>query len=171
MTEEEWLVATDPTQMMIDVVWPGRAERKTRLFSCACCHRIRDHLRDERSWSAVLAAEQFADGLVSPQELEWAANAVDIVMEDSTGWDINGDRLLPWSAAAYNAAVPMGWWGAAPLFQPPHQIILDASSNRADAAKEQCRLLRDIFGNPFQPVAFDPSWLPSVVAPRLFGSR
>jgi hypothetical protein len=28
-----------------------------------------------------------------------------------------------------------------------------------EARRELCELLRDVFGNPFRPVAFDPAWL------------
>jgi hypothetical protein len=36
--------------------------------------------------------------------------------------------------------------------------------NRIDEERiVQCRLLRDIFGNPFRPVKFDPRWLTSTV--------
>src|SRR4051812_14300946 len=48
----------------------GRAsERKLRLFACACCRRLWDSLRDERSRRAVETVERYASGLVSDEEL------------------------------------------------------------------------------------------------------
>jgi hypothetical protein len=39
---------------------------------------------------------------------------------------------------------------------------------------EQCNLLREIFGNPFRPVAFDPAWRTSdvmLLARGIYGDR
>lgn len=38
-----------------------------------------------------------------------------------------------------------------------------AAGKNADEHAAQCRLLRDILGNPFRPVAVDPTWLTSTV--------
>jgi hypothetical protein len=35
--------------------------------------------------------------------------------------------------------------------------------NKVVSPREQARLLRDIFGNPFRPIALDPAWLTSDV--------
>src|SRR5262245_36603242 len=84
LTESEWLDSSN--------CWPERdylgemfsylrrsrcsqaSERKLRLFGCACCRRIW-HLLDSSSRNAVAVAEQFADGLVSKEELSavWGA--------------------------------------------------------------------------------------------------
>ena len=48
-----------------------------------------------------------------------------------------------------------------------------ADRNRIDRAA-QCDLIRDIFGNPFGPVAFDPEWQTSTVvalAQHMYASR
>src|SRR5262249_37771659 len=71
---------------------------------------------------------------------------------------------LPYSDAAYNAAIPLGWWGGAPAFVPPDEIILEAARDRGVEAVAQCALMHDIFGNPFRPTAVDPDWLTSTVA-------
>src|SRR5262245_56769410 len=47
-------------------------ELKLRLFACACARRVWPLLADERSRRAVVAAEGYADGLVSNAELERA---------------------------------------------------------------------------------------------------
>jgi hypothetical protein len=39
----------------------------------------------------------------------------------------------------------------------------DCLAAEIEEGKEQCRLLREIFGNPFRPVVADPRWLTSTV--------
>jgi hypothetical protein len=174
MTEAEWQAANDGLRM-IGLVRPTASERKRRLFSCACCRRVWNELTDERSTRAVLMAEEYADGLIDDNLLELAANPA------CEAWDATGsrdglenDRPLPLSAAAYNVALPMGWWGGAPAFQPPESIVLEAAADQVHEGRAQCDLLRDIFGNPFRPVAFDPSWRTSTVvaiAKGMYDSR
>src|SRR5262249_18319311 len=55
--------------------------------------------------------------------------------------------------------LPLGWWGAAPAFVAPYEIAREVAGNTATEGAAQCVLLHDIFGNPFQPVTINPSWL------------
>jgi hypothetical protein len=55
------------------------------------------------------------------------------------------------------------------------RAAFDAGNRAKDAeCRAQAALLRDIFGNPFRPIAIDPSWLTSTVtalARQMYESR
>src|SRR5579885_3264916 len=94
MTPAEWRSCTDPAAMLAFLGGKVSA-RKLRLFACACCRRIWHLLPEDDSRRAVEAAEAYADGLLSPDELARAEAA---------------GKQATWSAveAAY-----AGGWGAA----------------------------------------------------------
>jgi hypothetical protein len=155
MNEQEWLTCKDPRRML-DTLHRKTSDRKMLLFACACCRRIWNDLVDKRSRQAVLVAERFADGLATAEEMEIAAEAAEAM------WNMDQpDDPLPYAAAAYNVAIPMGWWGAAPAFVAPYEIILDATPDREAEKAWQSDTLRDLFGNPFRSITLQPyrqSW-------------
>lgn len=72
-------------------------------------------------------------------------------------------RYYPGAAAAYNVAIPLGWWGAAPAFVAPYKVARETVPNTSDEGAAQGVLLRDIFGNPFRPVSPNSAWLTDTV--------
>ena len=135
MTEPRWLAAADPVAML-DAVLATVSDRKLRLFACAL-------FADQSRWGVVAdvvaVGERYADGAATRAEIEQAqtrakSNAARQAVYATVSDDIK--RVLR------------------PVFS--YEFVLCTSP----ANHEQYRdLLREVFGNPCRPVAFDPAWL------------
>lgn len=180
MTEAEWLRSDGPEAMVKHFRSLKASQRKMRLFGCAYCRRIWDSISDHRSRSAVAVAESFADGLADVRELEVArVEAREAYLEHGTDKGPPYDAHYATGACVCVASKKAGeaakaWYGAFSAVQMRrayaggHETPLLSGHPimRAAWAEEraaQATLVRDIFGNPFRPVAVDPSWLTSTV--------
>jgi hypothetical protein len=150
MTEAEWLVSNEPDSMLCKV--ESAPTRKLRLLACALCRRVWAAMRDERGHEAVRAVERFADGDLDPDELEAAfGDAAEEAGEHYRKRDEAHTRSMV--AATVAAQQPLGTEDISECLE----CALDASG-RPDEPEAQADLFRDIFGNPFRPVGFDPRW-------------
>jgi hypothetical protein len=146
LTEVEWETTDDVGRMLAQFVPPaGRSsrtgarlnsfplsDRKLRLFACACCRAVWPLLTDPRSRRAVETVERHADGLATDGELAAAcqyAGGVAGPSDDASWW------AYVWAAAAC-----------------PAQAI---GRIECVPAAVQAALHRDVFGNPFRPVALE----------------
>lgn len=175
MTEAEWNACADPTPMLLFL--GGKvSERKLRLFAVACCRGVWQWLVDVRSQRGLEAAESYADGLASLAEFGEARENSLRAMEDAAG-DSESAILghAKWHAAtavAHCAETPFcvdrardashearqadsrhRFETAFPGIEVPYPAP-DASEGLSHSA-----LLRDIMGNPFNPIARERSWL------------
>src|SRR5262245_52186051 len=130
--------------------------RKLRLFACGCCRVAWDILPDDRLRDAVQTAERFADGLATKAELAAARAAVAWMTDDSSPFadTLPGVRVAIDMAVA--ATAPQAY--SAAFSMTVTEAPLAGRMREAAAESYLCALLRDVFGNPFRPVAFDPSW-------------
>jgi hypothetical protein len=136
-----WQGCADPSPM---VGIGGVSGRKRRLFAVACCRRIPNLEQLPECRAAIDAAERFAEGLCSREEMFVAAEAL-----SSSTWQ---------EAAANDCAA---YFRDADAGEYASYKVADGLAGGTDV-KSQLRihagLLRDIFGNPFRPVEFSPDW-------------
>jgi hypothetical protein len=139
MTEAEWQRCTIPDPMLTHL-GERASERKLRLFAVACSRRVQHLIHEPGSLKALEVAERFADGRADRRALRRA-------YETAYGWYL------------YSDADPDGYF-AYPLAS--ERALVAAQCVPAPTSEEllaQAELLRELFGNPFWPVAVDPGWL------------
>lgn len=166
MTEADWLACTDPAPMLAFV--RGRTSaRRLRLIAVACCRRL-EYLSREAE-AALDVAERFADGTASDGDRSDARKAAQRAAQGRgvtrTPTAPKGERRG--ASAVYYAAAR----DAAEAARTARQLVVesliwraggyaacDARAVRDAEHGPQAVLVRDIIGNPFRPVKFDPSW-------------
>jgi hypothetical protein len=166
VTEAEWQSCVDPQRMLAFL--EGRATtRQLRLFACACCRRIWHLISDPRSRKAVEIGEQLADRLVSDEErdraLLAACDAFQEAPEDTPYEEPIADMAsilvcpdvaderhpFPFDASRV-AELAADMAGSEASYRAGDDV--DGSGYETGHAAEelaQCRLLREIVGNPF----------------------
>jgi len=139
-------------------------ERKFRLFYIALCQPFIHLMTDPRSRRAVDVGEQYADRLVVEDvRIECFLAAKQVVEEarERLGTDTEPPPEVVAAVLAQFPCVPVPedaehaeqvvqeygflWW-------------LTDPANLEERKLPMIRTIWDIFGNPFQPVAFDPRW-------------
>jgi hypothetical protein len=143
MTEAEWLKCQDPLRMLAHL-WPDPDGRKTLLLTAAVCRRIWGRLpASGRAW--VGAVEEAAEGMRDP----------DLYTED---WVELESFLEKGTDERYAVLQIAGWYWRV------REAMPRGDENWEFERAEQASLVREIFGNPFRAIVFDPSWrTPTVV--------
>lgn len=162
MTEQEWLVCTDPQKMLV-FLRRNATDRKFRLCAVAFCrsifHLLEVHRREVERIVAV--SERFADGLATEDELR-------TTYEESIPWDNENSAAIQtcnrdarWAArnaVRHTTAVVVNAWKRIHL-QHHSREKADRPVKVAHSARLS-DLIRDIFGPVlFRSVEIDPHWL------------
>jgi hypothetical protein len=202
MTEAVWLTCTNPDPMFRYLEkTPHTAQRKSRLVAVACCRRLSYWLADPVFEAALDVIERFADGLASQAELvavdrDVVASVDRLEMAEDNPETTNAAHAFYQAAQAVEEAAyddpdsPYAYRMTDVVLRTAYAAGYAATagprkgdgqdrqgySKQAESAERQslAKLVREVFGNPFRPVAFNPAWRTSTVvalAKGMYGSR
>jgi hypothetical protein len=125
-------------------------QRKLRLYGCACCRWIWHLIPEGPCRQAVETAERYAEGQATKQDLQAALGPAGPFLGVGPG-PAQRDAVQAVFRVAKPDAKMAAWAG------------VDASSAfHGGWTKDDgvfCVLLRDLFGNPFQPIVLQRHWL------------
>lgn len=182
MDEKRWCRARRPDPLLSHIAKQA-SERKLRLFAVACCRRVVGVVSDERIRGITEASEEYADGLVTHSHLDYECFVAECAQEWEGKCNTEPERSavialrelgsrLNAQFAAIRAAEAKGEIARSQLDKataqqsvPPHYTYgyVVAEKAKVDERQVQTQFLRDIFGNPFRPVALDAAWRTSDV--------
>jgi hypothetical protein len=196
MTEEEWESCSDP-ERMLGVVARSASDRKLHYHAIASARKLALLLPNPASLGGIDVLERYVEGEAEADEIskvswdvEGAAFGFDFyerlqhpsvttwireverlpqnVVSDLVGdtWSVPEDALRLLNSAAFRVDAIVSIL--------PYAKRDNSGSRPLLASHHSVRLLRDIFGNPFRPVAFDPEWRTDTavsLARRMYESR
>ncbi len=179
LTEADWLTCTDP-DVLLRSLRRLLDDRKLRLLAAACCRRVWHLMTDERSRRMVEVFERHTEGRATDEEWARAGAAARAAWQETS--NPSGPEDEDPAAAAAHAALRATTTAAAQLGPGVLQAMpkVWASAVASNVLREtaqavapyhttspergpQCGLIRDIFGNPFRPIAPRPDWLTPTV--------
>jgi hypothetical protein len=167
VTEEKWSSAKDFSTLH-HILWhiaQGRP-RKYRLIGCHFCRLFRPQMIDERGHAVLDLVERYADDPELAPELDVAFRAAkDQGVFDWAYYVVHEACLPDWDFENYcsNELDRM-------MAEAHDQIMEHATTEsegdwetRSEAVGQHTSgvivpIMREVFGNPFRSVAFDPAW-------------
>ena len=187
MTENEWVTSERPWPLWGHLIDRDLlSDRKRRLFCALACRRIAHFLTDPRSLRMIEACEAYAEeqldletflawdreAFVAARELEQAgAPGEQCLAAHGAKW-LGVDNFKVGRAAEYSSEV-FGYLrlletGIISREQTIHEAVAfwrhpEFLAGQAVEERHLTGILRELFGNPFRPVAFSPEWQTSTV--------
>ena len=161
----EWATAESPYVMfrLIDSLGRLISPRKLRLFGVACCRQIMNIDSDDDCLFAIRLAEQMVDGVAAPEEVaceraRLKQKYLAMVKEEDT----SPARLWAVGACKNLLQDDQDYLNDAPIFAGDADLLRvwnSASSSGVPIEFPlQSDLLREVLGNLFHPVRFEPKW-------------
>ena len=155
MTDADWRGKSDPYFLLKHRATEG--DRKRRLLDCACVRRVLHLVSDPCFEEAVTAAEDIADGNRTWDEVKLTVQKVALLRLRPL------QRLPEMHTGRCAAEAAVETTNRRTSLEGMNRAAFTASCTSANAGRdpelaEQAILVRDIFGNPFRPVAFAPEW-------------
>jgi hypothetical protein len=184
MTADEWEREPSSGQLIEQIKRSARLSPKARGRKCrlAALTILREFMAGEsipELTALVEAVDEWCEGRGSMADVDRAVAAVTLAMtnpppelpvpEVFTNWHLMHNHLANVEAVASLRAVASATQAA---HRPPGPH--DFTAPLPPFVAVQCRILRDIFGNPFRPVAFDPAWRTTdavALARQMYDSR
>jgi hypothetical protein len=167
--EDKW--PTDyHVEEMLQYLGDSASQRKLRYFMVACARRVLPKSADNEMLIALEVAEKFADQSVSKRELSRVRQALKVRhttrfakhgplytdhIRSVPAWHATREQIVRGAAEGSGCCA----WSST---RKSDQYGISMSYPR-DELMAQANLVRDIFGNPFRPVTFDPRWRSSNV--------
>ncbi|AWM39422.1 hypothetical protein GobsT_22540 [Gemmata obscuriglobus] len=175
MTKDEWLSCTDAMamlQFLRDQPVCRPSSRQLRLLACACCRHGWDLLTDQRSRNAVEIGERYADGRASDRKRRSAYRAAsdaaramlgDIERAEQATGTYDTDELDAAGAALTTVLTNhqlrlfgrLANWDKV-VYLARYRVGRKLWEDLPSAEDVAPRLVRDILGGPFGPVAGSP---------------
>jgi hypothetical protein len=147
MTEMEWLTRRDD-RVMLEHLASTVTHRKLRLLSLEIIRKGPEPWDHPRVAQALLLADQVVEGIQPERALTPFQTLVRQALDALS--DSNGPTKSHLVAAFYLLEESPNW-------RTPY-VIRNWIFGGPETDDVVLGLLRDIFGNPFRPVSFDPRW-------------
>jgi hypothetical protein len=156
MTEEEWLADTD-LEKKVQHVYKQKQTRKLRLFSCGCCRQLAPWIKNDRLIEAIERAEKFADGELGESTLDKWRLEVNRLERDVPRHPHTAE-LAVYHPISTVCLIPRYYGYTSAWRTLLYRNTIFGPEFSATAPALAFSLFRDIFGNPFRPVAFEEAW-------------
>ncbi len=152
------------------------SDRKQRLLAVAACHGIMHLVTDARLLRMIDLAEEWADATTDFNDEWWDRREYWCDEANAAAWEQPQDNPARYAAGAFallgnddhkvGRAVEAvaGFYGCPVINESGHEGHCPVVS----------KLIREVVGNPFRPVAFDPAWRTSTavaLAQQMYDSR
>jgi hypothetical protein len=137
--------------------------RKLRLFACACLRRVAHFANAAQAEALISTLERYADGAATEAERIQVAKAPFTPNPSANHNSVSQLRAEFRYAARktiHHSAPKLGVYATGAV---GHTDIHHFHKLRMEEENHQLTILREIFGNPFRPITFDPAWRTSDV--------